>query len=252
MTDTILYSVDGPVARLVLNNPDKHNALGVEQLKAMAEHLSAAEGDTAVRILVLTGAGDKTFCAGASLQELGEGMLGDESFQKMTAQLAAMRTPSICALNGNVFGGGAELAVSCDFRIGVEGMRLRVPAATLGLCYPPLGIDRFVQCLGVSVTRRILVAAETFDTRALEQIGFLDRVVEREALADTASEFATHIAGLAPLAVQSMNAILRRMAAGTADADEAAALVSACLASDDLREGLAAQREKRTPRFSGK
>ena len=252
MTDTILYSVEGPVARLLLNNPAKHNALGVQQLEALADHLSAAEADAGVRVLVLTGAGEKTFCAGASLQELGEGMLGDESFQKMTAQLAAMRTPTICALNGNVFGGGAELAVSCDFRIGVEGMRMRVPAATLGLCYPPQGIDRFVQCLGVSATRRILVASETFDTDALEHIGFLDRVVARDALADTAQELAQHIAGLAPLAVQSMNAILGKLAAGRRDPDEAAALVDACLASDDLREGLAAQREKRAPRFRGK
>lgn len=252
MTDTIVYHRSGTIGYLTLNHPDRHNSLGQVQLDAIEQQLSALECDESIRVLVLTGAGEKTFCAGASLSELGSGVLADATFQRMTAQLASMRIPTICALNGNVFGGGAELAASCDFRIGVSGMRMRVPAASLGLCYPLEGIRRFVDSFGVRVTRRILVASEEFDTQGLLEIGFLDRVVEPEKLGSCTQEFAEHIAALAPLAVQSMNQILSQMAAGPLDVEAAEKLVDNCLHSRDLQEGLAAQREKRKPEFDGR
>jgi enoyl-CoA hydratase/carnithine racemase len=155
-------------------------------------------------------------------------------------------------MNGNVFGGGVELAVSCDFRLGIEGMRMRVPAASLGLCYPLSGIERYVESLGVSVTKRILVASEEFDTQALQQIGFLHRIVARDTLEAAVDEFAQHIAGLAPLAVQSMKAILGQAASGSIDVEAAQALVTRSLESADLQEGFAAQREKRKPVFHGR
>ena len=114
MTDTILYSRNGHVGRLVLNNPERHNSLGQEQLEGIHTHLAEIARDEQVRVLVVTGAGEKTFCAGASLQQLGAGELSGDSFQAMTVQLADLAIPTICALNGNVFGGGVELA-ACGF-----------------------------------------------------------------------------------------------------------------------------------------
>jgi enoyl-CoA hydratase/carnithine racemase len=159
MTDTISYSCTGRIGQLVLNNPTRHNALGREQLDAIKAYLTQVEVDSHVRVLIVTGRGNKTFCAGASLSELSDGQIADDAFQQMTAQLANMAIPTICAMNGDVFGGGVELAVSCDFRIGIEGCRMRVPAAAIGLCYPLSGINRFVECLGVNLTKRILVAS---------------------------------------------------------------------------------------------
>ncbi len=252
MTDTILYSSAGHVGKLVLNNPERHNALGSEQLQQMQTYLAQIAADEQIRVLVLTGAGEKTFCAGASLQELGRGELGGDLFQDTAAQLAGLAIPTICALNGNVFGGGVEMALSCDFRIGVEGTRMRVPAAAIGICYTLTGIQRFVECLGVNVAKRLLIAAEEFDSTAMLECGFLDHLVLPSQLAETTETMANNIAGLAPLSVRAMKDILQQAAAGGIDQIKARRLAESCAKSEDLQEGLAAQREKRRPRFSGR
>jgi len=252
MTDTILYSREGHVARLVLNNAERHNSLGQEQLEGIQARLVEVAADDQVRVLVVTGAGEKTFCAGASLQQLGAGQLSGDYFQQTTAQLAGLAIPTICALNGNVFGGGVELALSCDFRIGIEDTRMRVPAASIGLCYPLSGINLFVERLGLNVAKRLLVASEEFDARAMLAVGFLDHLVMRAQLEETTQKFSQHIAGLAPLAVRSMKNILQQSASGTLDLDQVSALSQLCQDSKDLQEGFAAQREKRQPRFKGR
>ena len=129
---------------------------------------------------------------------------------------------------------------------------MRVPAAALGICYPLSGINLFVERLGANVARRILVASEEFDADAMLAIGFLDHLVLRPQLESYVMAFAQRIAGLAPLSVRSMKKLLQQAASGGIDPDEARALADLCLGSDDLQEGLAAQREKRQPRFSGK
>jgi enoyl-CoA hydratase len=251
MTDTILYSCSDHIGRMVLNNPQRHNSLGREQLDEMRARLADIAADPSVRVLIVTGVGEKTFCAGASLQELSYGQIGEEAFQKMTGQLAELAIPTVCAMNGDVFGGGVELAVSCDFRIGVEGSRMQVPAAAIGLCYPPSGIKRFVQCLGVNLTRKILVAAEEFQATAMLGTGFLDHLVPRAKLDSFAHDYAKHMAGLAPLSVQSMKKILQLAATTAIDDGLAKELVNQCLDSNDLKEGFIAKREKRKPHFKG-
>lgn len=129
---------------------------------------------------------------------------------------------------------------------------MRVPAAAIGLCYPLAGIKRFVECLGVSLSKRILVASEEFTATSLLEIGFLDHLVLPQTLDGFVNNFAQHIAGLAPLAVQSMKSILRQAAAGTIDYEVAKALATVCLESQDLQEGFAAKREKRSPLFKGR
>jgi len=251
MTDTVLFHKSGHVARIVLNNVERHNSLGAEELAAIQAHVDTVAEDREVRVLVVTGAGEKTFCAGAALHQLGSGQISSDLFQATTDKLAGLAVPTICALNGSVFGGGVELALSCDFRIGIEGARLRVPAAQIGLCYPLSGINRFVERLGVNLAKRILVAAEEFDAPAMLQIGFLDHLVAREDLQVHTNELAQRIAGLAPLAVQAMKQILQQAAAGEIDMESARELSQRCATSDDLQEGFAAQREKRPPKFGG-
>ena len=251
MTDTILYSRSGHIGRLVLNNPEKHNSLGQEQLEAIQLCLAEVAADRDVRVLIVTGAGEKTFCAGASLGQLGAGEMNDDSFQITAGQLAGLPIPTICALNGNVFGGGVELALSCDFRIGLDGTRMRVPAAAIGLCYPLSGINRFVECLGVNLAKRILVASEEFDAQAMLEIGFLDHLVLRPQLEQATVDLAQHIADLAPLAVQAMKKILDQVASASINLEEVGSLTQRCRESADLQEGFAAQREKRQPLFKG-
>jgi enoyl-CoA hydratase/carnithine racemase len=251
MTESILFSRSEHIAKITLNCPERHNSLGIEELHAIQTHLATASADKQLRVLLLTGAGQETFCAGASLKELGSGLIDGDTFQATTDQVAAMKIPTICALNGNVFGGGVDLALSCDFRIGIEGTRMRVPAAAIGLCYPISGINRFVERMGVNLAKRILVASEVFDADKMLEIGFLDHLVLPAQLDSFASDKASHIAVLAPLAVRAMKEILHQAAAGGIDMDSATALSRQCQDSADLQEGFAAQREKRSPKFSG-
>lgn len=251
MIETIEYSTEGHIAKVLLNNVPKHNALGENELLALQHCFGLVEEDNNIRVLIITNRGQKTFCAGAALNQLSTGKISPSSFQDTTDQLAAIRVPSICAINGNVYGGGAELALSCDFRIGVYGSHMRVPAAKLGLCYPINGINRYVERLGVSLSKRILMAAEQFDAGELLRIGFLDYLVDVDEIVNKTQELADSITLLAPLAVQSMKQLLQQAAEGGIDPNYAQELSNLCADSADLKEGFAAHREKRTPHFVG-
>jgi enoyl-CoA hydratase/carnithine racemase len=249
--DTILFSRDGHIARITLNNPARHNALGAAEISRLRDCLGTVATDPALRVLLLTGNGEHTFCAGASLKQFQSGDMSGELFSTLTDQLAALPIPSVCALNGNVFGGGAEIALCCDYRIGVDDVRLLVPAARIGICYPLNGLQRYVDKLGLGAAKRILVASEELAAETLLAIGFLHRAVPRERLGAESEAFARHLAGLAPLAVRAMKQILGGIARGDMDSATASRLAQECAQSRDLQEGLAAQREKRAPRFTG-
>lgn len=242
----------GDVACIRLARPEQHNSLGRADIEALCARFSALRADPAVRVLLLTGAGERTFCSGASLKELAGGTMSGEVFSTLTDALAALEIPTICALNGDAWGGGAELALCCDYRFGVQGMRLRVPAAQIGLCYPLAGLQRYVDRLGPDLAIRLLVCAEEFDAPALQTAGYLHRVLPREQLLPEASALAERLSALAPLAVKTMKRLLGEIARGQLDAPSARSAIEACATSADLQEGLAAQREKRAPRFNGR
>ncbi|WP_439107852.1 enoyl-CoA hydratase/isomerase family protein [Congregibacter sp.] len=252
MSQSIRYAVNGSVGTLCIDQEQRHNSLGAVELQGIGEVLDLIETDPEVRVLIVTGAGEKTFCAGASLDDLNSGVLKPDAFQSVMHRLATLAIPTLARVNGNVFGGGTELALSCDFRVGVVGTRLRVPAAAFGLCYPPAGISLFVEKLGANVARRMLVAAEAMDAVEAYRIGFYDYIVAQEELDERVEELALHIAGLAPLATRAMKELIAQAGRGSIDISRATELSRLCEESDDLQEGFAAQREKRMPEFSGK
>ena len=254
MTDTdtcIRFSTREQIAWIKLDNPAKHNALSAADINSFIAHLGAVEDTPEIRVLVITGSGDRTFCAGASLGELSSGTLNSDHFERLTDKLASLTIPTICALNGSAFGGGAEMGLCCDFRIGVHGMRLMVPAARFGLCYPPAGIQRYVQSLGLTAAKRLLVISEEFDSDSLLELGYLTYLVEPTALQSTTQGLAESVCKLAPLAVSAMKQICDQSAGGSIDEAEATALADRCSQSNDLQEGLRAKLEKRSPIFSG-
>lgn len=248
---SIVLAVEGHIARITLNRPDRHNALEAEDIELFRSCLATVEADADVRVLVVTGSGSETFCAGASLKQLNTGKMSGAVFETLTDDLASLRVPTVCAINGGVYGGGAEIALCCDFRIGVTTTRLSVPAARLGICYPLGGMKRYVARLGLDTALRVLVANEEMSAVELLGIGFLQRMVEPERLDSEAAAFAERLAGMAPLAVQGMKRVLCDIADGTLDEAGARAIVDRCAASDDLREGLRAQRAGEEPRFQG-
>ena len=251
----IHLALKGPIALITLDNPQKHNSLSAEDIEMFMSHLEYLETSSELRVLVITGNGPKTFCAGVSLVELtSDGAIAD-LFQELTDKLASIKIPTLCAMNGSAFGGGAEISLCCDFRIGVKGMTVQIPAARFGLCYPLNGIERYIQRLGVNTTKRLLMAAETLDADTLLLAGYLTHLVERDELTETAEQMADNISKLAPLAVTGMKQICDQMIEGALYIEErnedAQMIEQNCRQSKDLLEGLNAMRERRQPQFTG-
>jgi|TARA_R110001592_G_scaffold80732_4_gene240215 enoyl-CoA hydratase/carnithine racemase len=246
----VLLSMEGAVARILLNNPAKHNSLTATGIDLFIDCLNQVDANRDIRVLVVTGQGEKTFCAGASLEEMTSGDMTGDKFETLTDRLTAMPMPVICALNGSVYGGGSEIALCCDFRIGVYGMRLKVPAAEIGLCYPPNGIRRYVKRLGVTTAKRILVAAEVLDAEMLLRAGYLTHLVLQDELEVETSKLVDTLTPLSPTTVAAMKQLCDQMADGNLDLARVLAVTSQCHRSGDLKEGLAARREKRQPNFA--
>lgn len=244
---TIQFSQRSGVATLVFNNPAKHNALGNTELDAIENALAGLDEET--RVLLIYAQGDRTFCAGADLSQISAGELSGDRFQQVTNAIADARVPTIALINGDVFGGGVELAMSCDFRIAADDIVMRIPAAALGLCYPPEGIFRLVQRLGIQLAKRVLVGAEAFSADRMLALGMVEALYSRDEALSAAEARARAIADLAPMAVRNMLKIIRSVEQGSFDLAEAQRLADACADSEDFREGVQARRERRSPMF---
>jgi enoyl-CoA hydratase/carnithine racemase len=252
MQTGIDLSIDGRVARLTLNNPQRHNLLGENSIRQFLDHLQVLESSSGIRAVILTGAGDETFCSGMSLDQIRSGVIDTDLFESFTERFARLPIPKIAAMNGNAYGGGVELGLCCEYRLGVKDMKIMVPAAKFGLCYPISGIRRFVSRVGPSAARRILVSAETINAADLLRMGYLQRICEAGELAGQADELAREISRLAPMAVVAMLKMIERVAVGTLDERQAQQWVGQCNSSDDLQEGLEAALAKREPEFQGR
>lgn len=252
MSDSILCRIDNHVATLTLNSPERHNALSLEDLVALETYFEQLSKDDTVRVVVITGAGDKTFCAGAALGDVQQGLREGNRFQQMVDKLEDFPKPTICSLNGSVYGGGVELALACDFRIGITGIKTFVPPAKLGLCYPYNGLTRFVSRLGITVSKRLLLANETFSAEQMLAFGMIDYLVTPEERGAQTVALASKMCQLAPLSLQAMKLTVNEIARGDGDAGKSLARELMCTESEDLREGLRAQKEKRVAVFRGK
>ena len=245
-------TLDGPVGRIRLNRPEAHNALDAGGIRGLRDTLAAWARVAELRAVVLTGAG-KSFCSGVSLGDVaGLDFATDNPLTRLCDALEEFPAPTIAALNGGVYGGGVELALACDFRVGVTGMRAFAPPARLGIHYEPAGIDRAIQRLGPQMARRIFLLAESFEAPALLAAGFLDHLVEPKALDKKVGEMTDTLGQLAPLAVRGMKRTILELTRGALDTEAARARIAACFASADHAEGLAAQKERRAPVFRGR
>lgn len=245
----LFAEINGDCATLTLNEPERHNSLSQSNMVTLTQALRDIENDPALRVVVLTGTGEKSFCSGAFLDELAGRVFKGNPFEELTDTLENLRLPTICAFNGSVYGGGAELSLCCDFRIGTPGMRMFVPPAKLGIHYPEKGLGRFISRVGLGAAKRILLAVETFDANALVQMGFVDYLVPREELAARTAQLARDLAALAPLSVQNMKRSLNEMARGAVDSEAIKRRIALCWNSQDHREATKAMAEKRPAVF---
>lgn len=249
MTPRLEVAADG-VATITLARPRHLNRLHREDLHALQAHFGRLAAEPTARVLVLTGEG-RAFCTGFNIDEL-QGADDPRLFETVVDTLEALPLPSICRLNGSVYGGATDLALACDFRVGVAGMELRMPAARLGLHYYPSGLRRYVSRLGLPAAKRLFLLAETVAADELRRIGYLDALVAPETLDAEVARIAGALAANAPLAVRGMKASLDEIARGSFDLARLREREAAAAASADLREGLAAFADKRAPRFRGR
>jgi enoyl-CoA hydratase/carnithine racemase len=194
--------IDGDLATITLRRPSHHNRIDPDDPPVLRRHLDRVREHGSVRLLVLTGAGEKTFCSGYTLGRIRTSL--DLSFEQMLDELEAFEIPTLCVMNGSAYGGGTDLAMACDFRVGVKGSRIFMPAARFGLHYYPGGLRRFVSRLGPVAAKKIFLTSATLDDEELLRIGFLTERVDRHALQSTVARYREAIADCEPAAVQSM------------------------------------------------
>ena len=241
------------IARITLRRPPHRNRLHNEDLVFLVESFQRIERDRSVRVLVLDAEvlpERPVFSAGYHAGEFDQGPPAVE-FQDVVEALERLRPVTICMLEGSVYGGATDLVLACDLALGAEGIEMRMPAAALGLHYYPSGLRRYVSRLGVSAAKRAFLTAEPLDAQTLLRMGYLQELLPRDALRARVDTLAAHIAGLAPLALETLKQSLDELARGEWDPARLRERMDRTMASEDFAEGRLAFQEKRKPQWKG-
>lgn len=261
ITDKLVADKEGAIGWIVFNNPERHNAVSLEMWQALALELDAYAHDPDVRVVILRGAGEKAFVAGADISQFKEKRSSPEAVAHYNATadeasdvLRSFPKPTIAMVRGYCIGGGTGLAASCDIRIASDDARFGVPAAKLGLGYRFAGIKRLADLVGSSFTAEIFYTGRQFTAQEALQMGLVNRLVPAAELEQTTRELANTIANNAPLTIASVKRALLEYAKDPAERDLASCqkLVEACYVSADYKEGQTAFMEKRKPVFTGR
>jgi enoyl-CoA hydratase len=250
-----LLELNGARANIRLNRPKHLNRLQADDLDVLLKLFDRIEADPAIRVLVLTGIG-RAFSAGYDLNSVAERAVSaveeksaGSAFEVVVNRLEDIGVPTICRLNGGVYGGSTDLALACDFRIGVDACEMFMPAARLGLHYYKSGIARYVARLGVDNAKKLFLTAQKIGAAEMLRIGYLTAVVPAEALDEEVDRLASILAGNAPMAMRGMKQTINEFARGKLDEDAADRRHRDSMRGDEIKEGIKAFSEKRPPKF---
>jgi enoyl-CoA hydratase len=249
-----LFERDGARATIRLNRPRHLNRLQPEDLDALSKLFDRIEADPAIRVLVLTGTG-RAFSAGYDLGSIAERAANAQeqtagsAFEIVVNRLEYLAVPTICRINGGVYGGSTDLALACDFRIGVDSCEMFMPAARLGLHYYKSGIGRYVSRLGLDNAKKLFLTAEKIGAAEMLRIGYLTAMVPAEALDQEVDRLAAVLAGNAPVAMRGMKRTINEFARGRLDEAAADRRHRDSMRGAEIKEGIRAFAEKRPPKF---
>jgi len=261
-TPKLLLVKDAPLGWIVFNQPEKRNAVSQEMWQLLPEYAADLASDDAIRVVILRGAGEQAFVAGADISQFGErrrNMADEEAYRRISSRgqeaLASLTKPLLAMIHGACVGGGVSIAITCDLRLAADDARFGIPAARLGLGYHYRGMEKLVQLVGPAYAKEIFLSARTdFSAQDALRMGLVNQVVPKAELEGFTREYALAIARNAPLTLRLAKASVDQLLRPPDQRDLALLdrLIADCFDSADYQEGIRAFAEKRRPRFQGR
>lgn len=254
----IRFERRGAVAWVTFNRPEQRNAMTFAMYDRLARICDEVEQDPDIRVLVLTGAGDRAFVAGTDISQFQtftdpqHALEYESRVDSVIGRLESVQRPTIAAIQGYAVGGGASLALACDLRVCTPNARFGVPIArTLGNCLSTNNYARLVDLIGPARTKELIYTARMIEAEDARAMGLVNQIVEPEEILERTQELAEQIAANAPLTIQVTKESVRRVLLHRRP-PKAEELILTCYMSDDFKEGVNAFLEKRKPQWQGK
>ncbi len=259
-TNKMLSRIDNGVGYITFNNPEKHNAVSIEMWDALETMLDSFRSNDRVRVIVLNGAGGKSFVSGADISKFDKERSSKEAVlsynkrtQKVYENLESFPKPTIAMINGYCIGGGLNLAVCCDIRICSEKSKFAMPAAKLSLGYPFSSIKRLFDVMGPGMAKHFMFTADKISAAEALSCGLVQKLISENDIETFVKDYALTISKNAPLTIKAMKQIGVEILKNPDERDLLICeqLASACFDSEDYKEGRKAFMEKRQANFKG-